>query len=154
MKKFVDLVFYLITPVLFGFLGSYFTTSAIPIWYVSLNKPFFSPPNWLFAPVWTILYLMMGYASYIISQSKSKMKPVALKFYWLQLLANFFWSIIFFGMKNPTLALLEIIVLWILIYKTKILFLKVSKTAGYLLIPYLLWVSFASVLNLSIVFLN
>lgn len=154
MKKLAALGFYLFVPLLAGFVGSVFTTPAIPTWYASLNKPVFNPPPWLFAPAWTILYLLMGYAAYIVSQGESKLKATALKYFWLQLIANFFWSIIFFGLKNPALALLEIIILWIMIYKTKEEFFKISKTAGYLLVPYLLWVSFASILNLSIVLLN
>ncbi|MEK7112834.1 MAG: TspO/MBR family protein [Patescibacteria group bacterium] len=154
MKKLTALGFYLFVPLLVGVLGSIFTSPAIPTWYASLNKPFFNPPSWLFAPVWTILYLMMGYAAYLVSQSKSKLKATALKYFWLQLTANFFWSLIFFGLRHPTLAFLEIIILWVLIYKTKLEFLKISKLAGYLLIPYLLWVSFATLLNLSIVLLN
>lgn len=150
----MSLIFYLITPLLVGFLGAIFTTKAIPIWYSNLNKPFFSPPNWLFAPVWTILYLMMGYASFLVFQSKLNLTSKALRYYWLQLVLNFFWSVIFFGLKNPALAFLEIIVLWVTIYKTKKLFLKISKVAGYLFVPYLLWVSFASILNFSIVLLN
>ena len=154
VKKLAALGFFLFVPLLIGFLGSVFTTPAIPSWYASLNKPFFNPPSWLFAPVWTLLYLMMGYAAYLIFQSESKMKSRALKYFWLQLAANFFWSYIFFGLRNPLLAFLDIILLWILIYKTKLEFSKISKTAGSLLIPYLLWVSFAAILNLSIILLN
>lgn len=154
MKNLPMLFLYIAIPLLAGFAGSLFTSPAIPNWYDYLNKPFFNPPSWLFAPVWTVLYVLMGYAAYLVSLSKSETKSYALKFYWLQLIANFFWSFIFFGMKNPMLAFLEIILLWILIYKTKAEFYKISKTAGKLLIPYLIWVSFASLLNLSIVLLN
>jgi tryptophan-rich sensory protein len=154
VRKFTALAIYLLLPLLVGYLGSVFTTPAIPVWYASLNKPPFTPPSWLFGPVWTLLYILMGYAAYLVSQSKSELRTSALKYFWLQLIANFFWSYIFFGLKNPLLAFLEIIILWLLIYKTKVEFYKISKTAGYLLLPYLAWVTFAALLNLSIVLLN
>lgn len=132
-----------------GVLGSFFTFSAIPDWYAALNKPSFSPPNWIFGPVWTTLYIMMGISLYLVWQKKK----VPLVF-WAQLFLNAIWSIIFFGMKNPGLALIDIIALWITIVLTIKSFSKISKPAGYLLIPYLLWVSFAAILNLSIVLLN
>ncbi len=132
-----------------GILGSFFTISAIPTWYVTLNKPFFSPPNWLFAPVWTILYILMGISLYLV-WTKKKVSTI----FWIQLIFNVAWSIIFFGMKNPTLALIDIVALWIAIVLTIKSFSKINKLAGQLLIPYLAWVSFASILNLFIVLLN
>lgn len=132
-----------------GILGSFFTASSIPTWYAGLNKPFFSPPNWIFAPVWTILYILMGYSLYLV-WTKKKVPAV----FWIQLILNALWSIIFFGMKNPILALVDIAALWISIFLTIKAFLKINKLAGNLLIPYLVWVSFASVLNLFIVVLN
>lgn len=155
MPRYRALAFYLLAPLFAGFIGSYFTAPAIPSWYALLNKPFFNPPSWVFAPVWTILYLMMGYAAYLVSQTKSKKeKEEALKFFWMQLVANVMWSILFFGLQNPGLAFVEILVLWALIAKTIQLFLKLSKPAGYLLIPYLAWTTFATLLNLAIVILN
>lgn len=132
-----------------GFLGSFFTVSAIPTWYQSLNKPFFSPPNWIFAPVWTLLYVLMGYSLYLVWIKKAI--PTV---FWVQLILNGFWSIIFFGMKNPTLALVDIVALWIAIILTIKAFSKINKLSGNLLYPYLAWVSFASLLNLAIVILN
>lgn len=132
-----------------GIVGSFFTVSSIPTWYVTLNKPVFSPPNWIFAPVWTILYILMGISLYLVWQ-KGKVPFI----FWIQLILNTVWSIVFFGMKNPALALVDIIALWIIIILTIKSFYKISKTAGYLLIPYLLWVSFAAILNLAIVILN
>lgn len=132
-----------------GFLGSFFTVSSIPTWYATLNKPFFSPPNWIFGPVWTILYILMGYSLYLVW-----VKRVVPTVFWIQLFLNFIWSIIFFGMQNPTLALLNIIVLWTAIFLTIKSFHRINKLAGQMLIPYLLWVTFASLLNLSIVLLN
>lgn len=132
-----------------GFLGSIFTVSSIPTWYVALNKPFFSPPNWVFAPVWTMLYLLMGFSLYLV-WSKEK-APFT---FFVQLILNFLWSIIFFGLKMPGLAVIEILFLWSAIFLTIRNFWKINKTAGVLLLPYIFWVSFASILNLSVYILN
>lgn len=132
-----------------GGLGSFFTVSSIPTWYATLNKPVFSPPNWVFGPVWTILYFLMGISLYLVWQKK-KVPAV----FWVQLALNALWSIIFFGLKNPVLAMLDIAALWIAIYLTIKSFYPISKIAAYLLLPYLIWVTFASILNLSIVILN
>lgn len=132
-----------------GVLGSIFTISSIPTWYATLNKPFFSPPNLIFGPVWTILYILMGISLYLV-WTKRRVPLI----FWAQLILNAIWSIIFFGFKNPTLALADIIALWIAIILTIKAFYKINKLAGQLLIPYLLWVSFATILNLAIVILN
>lgn len=132
-----------------GVLGSFFTVSSIPDWYATLEKPFFSPPNWLFGPVWAILYIMMGISLYLI-WTKKKVPSI----FWVQLILNAVWSIIFFGLRNPTLALVDIIVLWIAIVLTIKSFYKINKLSGYLLYPYIAWVSFAVLLNLFIVLLN
>lgn len=137
-----------------GILGSFFTISAIPTWYVTLNKPFFSPPNFVFGPVWTTLYILMGISLYLVWTSKGKFKKKAINLFLLQLGLNALWSIMFFGMKNPTLALVDIIALWITIFLTIKAFQPISKLAANLLVPYILWVSFASLLNLMIVILN
>lgn len=141
-----------------GVLGSFFTVSSPPAggltWYQTLNKPFFSPPNWIFGPVWTTIYILMGISLYLILVSKAKLKQNALNLFFIQLGLNAIWSIIFFGLKNPTLAFIDIVVLWISIVLTIKAFYKISKISAYLLIPYLLWVSFASILNLAIVILN
>lgn len=138
-----------------GFIGTIFTTTSIPTWYVILNKPFFSPPNWLFGPVWTLLYIMMGVALYlVISDKKKAVKEKAIQIFVIQLILNVAWSIIFFGLKNPAVALVDIVALWIGIYFTIKSFYKINRLAGNLLVPYLLWVSFATILNLSIVILN
>jgi benzodiazapine receptor len=155
-NKYVALFLFILVSQTAGILGAFFTTSAIPTWYTTLNKPFFNPPNWIFGPVWTVLYLLMGISAYLVWKEgfgKTKVKA-ALNAFFVQLILNSLWSIIFFGLKNPLLAFLEIIVLWYLILKTYLAFNKLSKTAGYLLLPYLAWVSFASILNLSIVILN
>ncbi|RJR28983.1 tryptophan-rich sensory protein [Candidatus Microgenomates bacterium] len=137
-----------------GIVGSVFTFQAIPTWYATLNKPFFSPPNWVFGPVWTALYTLMGVSLYLIWTNKSKLKKEALSVFYAQLIINSLWSMLFFGLKNPALAFIVILLLWVLIAATIVKFYKFSKLASYLLIPYLLWVGFASVLNLAIVLLN
>lgn len=137
-----------------GVVGSLFTTSAIPTWYAALNKPVFAPPNWVFAPVWTTLYILMGITLYLVWISKTQLKQYALNLFFVQLGLNVLWSIIFFGMKNPVLAFVEIIALWIAIFLTIKSFLKINKLAAFLLYPYLAWVTIATFLNLSIVILN
>lgn len=138
-----------------GSIGTIFTTSSIPTWYAVLNKPFFSPPNWVFGPVWTLLYIMMGVALYlVISEKKKAAREKAVQVFAIQLILNVAWSVIFFGLKNPFLALVDIVALWIGIYFTIKSFYKINKLAGNLLVPYLLWVSFATILNVSIVILN
>lgn len=139
-----------------GFAGSLATSPSITTWYATLQKPFFSPPNWIFAPVWTILYIVMGIAAYLIWKKGLQKKAVksALTLFLIQLALNFFWSIIFFGYHVPILAFGEILLLWITIFLTIKAFLLINKFAAYLLIPYLAWVSFATILNLAIVILN
>lgn len=139
-----------------GGVGAIFTTPAISGWYKFLEKPSFSPPNWLFGPVWITLFTMMGISAYLIWKKGTDKKEVkeALGVFALQLILNILWSVIFFGLKNPALAFGEILILWVMILITIIKFIKVMREAGLLLIPYLLWVSFASLLNLSIALLN
>lgn len=144
----------LIFPLLVGALGSIFTVSSINTWYATLNKPFFNPPNFIFGPVWTILYILMGVSFYLVVKTQHKGKDLAVKFFWLQLLLNFFWSFIFFRIHNVGVAFFEIVLLWASIAATIYFFYKISKQAAYLLIPYIAWVSFAAILNLSIFLLN
>ncbi len=150
-KKYLKLATSLISPLLAGFIGSYFTTPSIESWYVFLQKPSFAPPNWIFAPVWTALYILMGISLYLIWK-KGNSKLVLLFFVHLAL--NSLWSIIFFGFKNPLLAFGEIVVLWFFVLFLNLRFYKINRTAGLLLIPYLLWTSFAAYLNFSIWRLN
>jgi len=152
--NYFKLIAAIIITQLAGIIGSFFTVSSVIIWYVTLNKPFFNPPSWLFGPVWIILYLMMGVALYIVWNNRTKKSNTALTLFGIQLVLNSLWSILFFGLKNPLLAFIEIIILWVLILFTIIYFKKESKTAAYLLIPYILWVSFAAILNLAIFLLN
>ncbi len=139
-----------------GAVGSIFTTASIQNWYVFLEKPFFAPPNWLFAPAWITLYTLMGIAAFLAWQKTEnlKLRNCALNLYGVHLILNALWSVIFFGMRNPGLAFIEIVVLWIFILVITVKFFRIRKVAGFLFIPYLLWVSFASVLNLSIWLLN
>jgi benzodiazapine receptor len=135
-----------------GFVAGMFTSTSVDTWYPSLRKPFFNPPDWVFGPVWTILYIMMGMALYLVWNSRDK--KIAITFFILQLALNFLWSFLFFVLKNPLLAFLEIVLLLVMILLTAWHFHRISKVAGFLLIPYILWVGFASVLNLSIYWLN
>ncbi|MEP7166450.1 MAG: TspO/MBR family protein [Candidatus Woesebacteria bacterium] len=139
-----------------GFLGTPFTISAIPTWYVTLNKPFFAPPSWIFGPVWTILYLFMGVSLYLIWKQgyQKKRVKIACLFFLAQLGLNFIWSPIFFGLRAPLLGLVVIVAMWVFIVMTMRKFYPLSKPAFYLLVPYLLWVSFATLLNAAIVLLN
>jgi tryptophan-rich sensory protein len=139
-----------------GGIGTLFTSSAIPTWYATLNKPVFSPPNYLFAPVWTLLYILMGVSAYLIYSKglKSKKVRAALYLFGIQLVLNALWSPVFFGAKNILLALIIIIAMWICIGKTILAFGKINKVASYLLYPYIAWVSFATILNFSVWLLN
>jgi len=158
IKKFQiqKLLISLVWPFIAGGIGALFTTPSINNWYMSLSKPPFNPPNWIFQPVWTVIYILLGLSFFIIwtHKGESKFKKKAIRLFITQLILNSLWSIIFFGLKSPILAGLEIIYLWIVIFLTIKYFYKISKTAAYLLIPYIAWVTFAAFLNFSIVLLN
>ena len=154
-QKTFSLISFLLITFVAAFIGSSFTAPNIVSWYSTLIKPSFAPPNWLFAPAWTILYILMAVAAFLIWQSRNNSQAkCALTFYFFQLALNSLWSIVFFGLHNPQLAFFEILVLWVLILITLLKFYKIQRTAGLLLIPYLLWVSFASILNLFVWLLN
>ncbi len=154
MNKYSKLIIALIIPQVAGLLGALATTSNIAGWYVSLVKPNFNPPNWIFGPVWTVLFLLIGIALYFVWISKAKNKQTAYLFFALQMIFNIIWSWLFFYFHNPLFAFTEIIFLWILILLNIIYFYKASKASAYLLIPYIFWVSFAVVLNFYILILN
>ncbi|MBT8310356.1 MAG: tryptophan-rich sensory protein [Flavobacteriaceae bacterium] len=139
-----------------GFLSGFATQSSVSDWYADLNKPSFNPPNWIFGPVWTVLYVLMGIAAGIVWSKgfHHKWVKTAMYHFLFQLIFNAAWSLVFFGMRSPTYALLIIIILLTLIILTMKWFRVVNKTAALLLVPYLLWVSFASILNYSIWQLN
>lgn len=145
-----------------GFIGTFFTFSAIPDWYQYLDKPFFSPPNWIFGPVWTTLYTLMGISLYLnwiklsdtkFSKHKSYIKT-SVTIFLVHLFFNAIWSIVFFGLQELFLALINILIIWAMIVWMIIRFTKTDKWAAFLLYPYLAWVSFATLLNLSIWLLN
>jgi benzodiazapine receptor len=139
-----------------GIIGSFFTMPQIPTWYATLEKPAFGPPNWLFGPVWVVLYLFMGIAMFLIWRQGTKSMHVtsALSIFIVQLLLNVLWSVVFFGLKSPVGGLVVIVLLWIAVLATIIRFRKVSEIASMLLIPYILWVTFAAILNFALFRLN
>ena len=142
----------ILIPLLVGLIGSYFTISSVNTWYSTLEKPSFNPPSWLFGPVWTILYVLMGIAFYLVWIAKKN--KTAINLYSVQLGFNLLWSLLFFGLKSPLYGLICIIALWLAIVATIFAFYKISKTAAGLMVPYILWVSFASVLNYMVFVLN
>ncbi len=138
-----------------GAIGSLFTFSEIPTWYAGLAKPAFAPPNWVFGPVWTVLYVVMGVALYLVwKKAASRRAFYGLHLFAIQLALNVLWSLLFFGFHSPELAFAGILLLWVAILLTIQQFTKVDKRAAYLLMPYLFWVSFAAVLNYEIWILN
>lgn len=156
MGKYTKILVMVATCLAAAYLGSIATQSSVDTWYKTIEKPVFNPPSWIFAPVWTLLYIMMGAAAGLVWHRTGRREGVqrALILFAIQLALNNLWSFLFFGLQNPFLALIEIILLWLLIYETMLAFRRVSTLAGRLLIPYLLWVSFATVLNGSIWWLN
>jgi len=157
MNKYIKILIFVLTCVGIGYLSGLVTQSSVTTWFPTLVKPSFNPPSWLFAPVWSLLYIMMGIAAGLVwSRIDFEKEAVrkALLFFTIQLALNALWSLLFFGLKNPLLALIEIVLLWLMIYETYVKFGKIDKIAGYLFIPYLFWVSFATVLNGSIWWLN
>jgi tryptophan-rich sensory protein len=152
----VQFVICILIPQIAGLIGARFTAPQIPTWYATLRKPPFTPPSAIFGPVWILLFIFMGIALYLIwiqGLQAPWIKP-ALVVFGVQLVLNVLWSVFFFGLRSPILGLVDIIVLWILILFLVILFLRINTAAGVLLIPYLLWVSFATILNASILRLN
>ena len=156
MRKPIRLIVAVLLPVLVGAVSGLFTASSVKTWFVTLNKPSFNPPSYVFAPVWTTLYIMMGVAFYLVwvSVTDKAQQHKAMTVYFIQLFLNFCWSFIFFYKQRPDLAFIDIVFLWISIVATLVLFYRISKPAGWLLVPYLLWVSFASALNYAIWQLN
>lgn len=142
----------ILLPFLASAIGGLFTSTSVSTWYIALNKPIFNPSSWVFGPVWTILYLLMGISFYLLWIKKNDKLSFIL--FGLQLSLNSLWSVLFFGLKNPLFAFIEIIFLWLVILFMIIRFYKISKISAYLNIPYILWVSFAAVLNFSIYTLN
>lgn len=156
LKHFFQLIGCIALCQVAGLIGTIFTIDAIPTWYAGLIKPALNPPSWIFGPVWTILYTLMGIAIYLVLQKHWYRKEVKLAVYIfsVQLLLNALWSPVFFGAQKLGLALVIIALMWVSIVATIIAFYKVRKGAAYLLIPYLAWVSFATYLNFALWRLN
>lgn len=152
----VKLIISLILTIGVGGLAGYATAGETSgEWFTTLHKPSYQPPNWLFAPVWTTLYVLMGIALYLVwKQPATRSRNIAIGFFMLQLAFNFLWSFIFFKWHMPDIAFAEIILLWITILVTIFRFSKFSKAAAWLLVPYIAWVSFASILNYDIMQMN
>ena len=152
MKPAVKFIIAVAIPLVVGSVAGIFTSSSVDTWFPTLNKPSFNPPSWIFGPVWTILYILMGIAFYLVwkNSQPGKLRTTAFALYFAQLLPNFLWSIIFFYLHQPGWAFADILILWLLIILTMIAFARISSAAAWLLAPYLAWVSFASVLNYTI----
>jgi tryptophan-rich sensory protein len=155
MNKYLKLALCITIPLLIGGISGFATATSITDWYVGINKPSFNPPNYLFGPVWTTLYILMGISFFMILQSPAnELRKKAIAIFCIQLFLNFCWSFIFFKFQSLGLAFIEIIFMWLSIVTMIIVFFEINKKAALIQIPYLLWVSFASVLNGSIWFLN
>ena len=154
MNKWLLLLACIAVCQLAGILGSIFTSAAIPSWYATLEKPFFTPPNWLFAPVWTTLFTLMGISLFLIIRKGFAKNRGAIYIFGLQLLLNFLWNILFFGLRSPLYGLGGILVLWILILATIVKFYGIDRRTGLLLVPYIAWVSIATALNYYVWILN
>jgi tryptophan-rich sensory protein len=157
MNKYVKIIITVAICLAVGYLSSIVTQSGIKIWYSTIEKPSFNPPNWIFAPVWTLLFIFMGISAGLIwnkLDSNTELVKKGLLFFSIQLFFNTLWSYLFFGLHNILLASIEIILLLLLIYETYLIFRKIDKKASYLLVPYMLWVGFASILTITLYFLN
>lgn len=153
---FVKLVVSIVLCELIGSIGSIFTAPSIPNWYASLTKPWFTPPNWVFAPVWITLFLLMGIALYLVWNKGLEKKEVklAVSVFGVQFILNVLWSLLFFGLQSPFYAFIEIIILWIVILVTIIKFYQISRPAAVILLPYIIWVTIAASLNYYVWILN
>lgn len=158
MNRWLALAISLIACLSAGLLGTFATTQGIPVWYQTLNKPSWNPPNWLFGPVWTLLYVMMGTAAWMIWEASSEQsrgrRTLALMVFAGQLILNALWSWLFFGWRLVGVAAGEIGLLWLMTAATLWIFFKIRKAAGWLLVPYLAWLTFAGALNIAIWRLN
>jgi len=153
--KLLKLLGSLILPIGLGSIAGIITAKEISAWYVALNKPSFNPPGYLFGPVWSALYILMGVSMFLIwNTPKTTLRQKALTVFGVQLFFNFWWSILFFSFHTILLSLVDILLLWFLIIYMITLFKKIKPVAAYLQIPYLLWLTFATVLNICIWYLN
>ena len=156
MNNAIKLILSIAIPLAVGFTSSFFTITGVGSWYQTIQLPSWNPPDWIFGPVWTTLYMMMGIAFYLIWKANTtrNQKNYAILMFVLQLIFNFFWSFIFFNQHEPGWAFTEIVALWILILVTIFTFAKINNIAAWLLVPYISWVSFAAILNYTIWKLN
>ena len=156
MNNSIKLIIAIAIPVAVGAISGFFTATGVESWFQTITKPSWNPPSWIFAPVWTTLYIMMGVALFLVWKSDSSdiLKKTAITLLTIQLVLNFFWSFIFFDQHQIGWALVEIIAMWIFILLTIFAFGNISKLAAWLLVPYISWVSFATILNYTIWKLN
>lgn len=156
MSNTAKLIIAILIPLIVGFTSGFFTAGNVTGWYQTIQKPSWNPPSWIFGPVWTTLYILMGIALFLVwrSDAADSVKRTAIILFAAQLVFNFFWSLIFFEMHQPGWAFAEIVIMWILILLTIFSFGKISSLAAWLLVPYISWVSFASILNYTIWRLN
>ncbi len=156
MNRIAKAAIFVIVAELAGNIGAIFTITAIPTWYAALAKPSFTPPNWLFGPVWIVLFALMGVSAYLIYEKGAKNKEVriALSVFAAQFALNILWTFLFFGLRSPLLGMACIIALWAAILATIALFYRISRRAAFLLVPYIAWVSVALALNYFIIVLN
>lgn len=152
MSSYVKLLIAIAIPVLVGGISGFFTVSGVESWYQTIQKPSWNPPNWVFGPVWTTLYVMMGIALWLVwkEDTSRELKMIAFILFGVQLILNFLWSFVFFKLEQPGFAFLEILFMWVAILATIFAFAQVNKTAAWLLVPYISWVSFAAILNFTI----
>jgi tryptophan-rich sensory protein len=151
----LKLIASLVIPLAIGAIAGISTSKAIPGWYETLNKPSFNPPNWIFGPVWTTLYFLMGISLFLVwRQNASRERNNAILVFITQLVLNFCWSFLFFHFHQIGLALVDIVLLWLCIFLMILLFYKIKPVAAYINIPYILWVTFATLLNAAYYFLN
>jgi translocator protein len=156
LNSIIKLIVSILASFAAGGIGSLFTFKAIPTWYAELKKPRYTPPNWVFGPVWTTLYILMAISIFLIWQKGLAINGALLAFllFWIQLAINALWSIVFFGMRSKGGGVATIVLLWLLILATIVTSFRVSIWAGILLIPYIMWVTIASYLNIGVWILN
>lgn len=157
MNKYLKIASLVTICLAVGYLSSMVTQTSITTWYPTLEKPIFNPPNWVFAPVWTILFILMGVSAGLVwdkLETNTELVKKGLLFFTAQLVLNALWSYLFFGLSNLLLASIEILLLLLIIFETYLIFKKIDKNAGLLFIPYIIWVAFASLLTITIFVLN
>lgn len=155
-RNFFRFIFSLALPMMAGVIGSVFTAASVSSWYVTLIKPELAPPNWVFGPVWTLLYILMGIALFLVWKKGTNTPGVkaAVAVFLVQITLNALWSYFFFGLRDLRLAFIELVLLWLFILTNIVVFARVSRTAAWLLVPYIGWVTFAGYLNFALLVAN